>query len=111
MLAAGQKQQQTSQGAMSTLCETYWFPLYAYARRRLPNVAEAEDLTQAFFALLLEKNYVATVMPHRGRFRAFLLTAFKHFLSKQRDKARAQKRGGGRAPVTRFCRRRFVAQL
>jgi len=100
VLAAGQIQHKNSHDAMSSLCEAYWLPLYAYARRRLPNVVEAEDLTQAFFAELLEKNYVADATPHRGRFRAFLLTAFKHFLSKQRDKARAQKRGGGRAPLS-----------
>ncbi|MAG93033.1 MAG: RNA polymerase subunit sigma-24, partial [Planctomycetaceae bacterium] len=81
------------------LCETYWYPLYAYVRRRVLDVNEAHDLTQAFFAELLEKNYVGSATPERGRFRAFLLTAFKHFLSKEWDKAKAQKRGGGRAPI------------
>ena len=69
------------------------------SRRRGHNANEAQDLTQEFFARLLEKDYVAEADPERGRFRAFLLTAFKHFLSKERDKARAQKRGGGRAPA------------
>jgi len=99
VLAAGELQQ-PAHDAMSRLCETYWFPLYAFARRRLSNMSEAEDLTQAFFAEMLEKNYVATATPDRGRFRAFLLTAFKHFLSKQREKARTLKRGGGRAPLS-----------
>jgi RNA polymerase sigma-70 factor (ECF subfamily) len=84
---------------LESLCETYWYPLYAYVRRRVPDVNEAQDLTQAFFAELLEKNYVGSATPDRGRFRAFLLTAFKHFLSKGWKKAKAQKRGGGRAPI------------
>jgi len=65
----------------------------------VPDVNEAQDLTQAFFAELLEKNYVGTATPERGRFRAYLLTAFKHFLSREWEKARAQKRGGGRTPL------------
>ncbi len=69
-------------------------------RRRVDSVHEAQDLAQEFFARLLEKDYVAAADPERGRFRAFLLTAFKHFLSKERDKARARKRGGGRAPLS-----------
>jgi RNA polymerase sigma-70 factor (ECF subfamily) len=84
---------------LESLCETYWYPLYAYVRRRVADVSEAQDLTQAFFAELLEKNYVGSATPNRGRFRAFLLTAFKHFLSKEWEKAKAQKRGGGRAPI------------
>ena len=100
VLAAGNGSSPEAQRALATLCEIYWFPLYAYARRRVANVHEAQDLTQAFFAELLEKNYVGTATPDRGRFRAFLLTAFKHFLSKQWEKGRAQKRGGGRAPIS-----------
>lgn len=99
MLTAGDRQQDNAQQAMSLLCERYWLPLYVYVRRRVADVAEAQDLTQAFFAELLEKNYVGAADPHRGRFRAFLLTAFKHFLSKQWEKGRAQKRGGGQAPL------------
>jgi RNA polymerase sigma factor (sigma-70 family) len=71
----------------------------AYVRRRVPDVSEAQDLTQAFFTELLEKNYVGSAKPDRGRFRAFLITAFKHFLSKEWEKAKAQKRGAGRAPI------------
>lgn len=70
-----------------------------YARRRVEDVHEAQDLTQEFFSELLEKDYLESADPQRGRFRSFLLTAFKHFLSKQWDKARAQKRGGGRKPL------------
>jgi RNA polymerase sigma-70 factor (ECF subfamily) len=78
----------------------YWYPLYAYVRRRVANSHEAQDLTQAFFAQLLEKNYVGQAVPERGRFRSFLLTAFKHFLSKQWEKRKAKKRGGGRAAIS-----------
>ncbi len=100
VLAAGHKSSPDTVAALAALCETYWFPLYAYVRRRGHNADEAQDLTQEFFARLLEKDYVAAADPERGRFRAFLLTSFKHFLSKERDKARAQKRGGGRSPLS-----------
>ena len=98
--SAGRRSSPDSQRALAALCETYWYPLYAYVRRRVADLHEAHDLTQAFFAELLEKNYVAAARPERGRFRSFLLTAFKHFLSRQWEKARAQKRGGGRAPLS-----------
>lgn len=100
VLAAGQKETAGSTAALERLCQTYWLPLYAYARRRVPNVDDAQELTQAFFERLLEKNYLAEADPERGRFRAFLLTAFKHFLSNEWEKARAQKRGGGRSPIS-----------
>jgi RNA polymerase sigma-70 factor (ECF subfamily) len=99
VLAAGERASPDSRRALESLCEAYWYPLYAYVRRRVSDINEAQDLTQAFFAELLEKNYVGSATPERGRFRAYLLTALKHFLSKQWDKARAQKRGGGRAPI------------
>jgi DNA-directed RNA polymerase specialized sigma24 family protein len=100
VISAGRNSSPDSKRALATLCESYWYPLYAYVRRRVPHIDEAHDLTQAFFAELLEKNYVGSATPERGRFRAFLLTAFKHFLSKQWDRARAQKRGGGRSPLS-----------
>lgn len=99
MLTAGDRSSADSRGALESLCAAYWYPLYAYVRRRVSDVNEAQDLTQAFFAELLEKNYVGSATPERGWFRAFLLTALKHFLSKQWDKAKAKKRGGGRAPI------------
>lgn len=98
VVSAGQDSSPHSQQALASLCEQYWFPLYAYARRRVPN--EARDLTQAFFAELIEKKYLVSATPSRGRFRAFLLTAFKHFLSKQWEKAKAKKRGGGRVHIS-----------
>lgn len=99
-MSAGHQSSPDSRRALESLCEAYWYPLYAYVRRRVSDINEAQDLTQAFFAELLEKNYVGSATPERGRFRAFLLTAFKHFLSKQWEQAKAQKRGGGRAPIS-----------
>ena len=98
-MSAGHTSSANSRQALESLCGTYWYPLYAYVRRRVPDVSKAQDLTQAFFAELLEKNYVGSATPERGRFRAFLLTAFKHFLSKEWEKAKTQKRGGGRVPI------------
>ena len=95
MLAAGQRHTAQADGALEVLCQTYWFPLYAYVRRRGHAKAEAEDLVQTFFARLLEKNYLANLNSEKGKFRAFLLAALKHFLANEWDKSRAQKRGGG----------------
>lgn len=86
--------------SLAELCQAYWPPLYRYARRRLADEHQAQDATQAFFARLLEKGDLASADPSRGRFRAFLLTAFKSFLANERDKARALKRGGGRRPLS-----------
>jgi RNA polymerase sigma-70 factor (ECF subfamily) len=99
VLAAGRRSSPDADQALETLCETYWFPLYAYARRRVSQPSDAQDSTQSFFATLLERDYVRQAAPERGRFRAYLLTAFQHFLSKEWDKAKAQKRGGGRLPI------------
>jgi len=81
--------------ALNDLCRAYWPPLYAFIRRQGHDVAEAQDLTQEFFARLLERDYLSRLDQQRGKFRSFLLAFVKHFLSEQRDKARAQKRGGG----------------
>jgi len=85
--------------ALETLCGNYWYPLYAYVRRQGHSAHDAQDLTQAFFARLLEKNYLSTADRKRGKFRWFLLTAFKCFLANEWDRVRAQKRGGGHQPV------------
>jgi RNA polymerase sigma-70 factor (ECF subfamily) len=77
------------------LCRTYWFPLYAYVRRRGHAKADAEDLVQAFFARFLEKNYLNGLSAERGRFRAFLLASLKHFLINEWKKSQRIKRGGG----------------
>jgi RNA polymerase sigma factor (sigma-70 family) len=95
VLAAGETTGNDSRQALSQLCEAYWYPLYAYVRRRVEDPHRAQDLTQAFFAHLLEKNTIGRADPDRGRFRAFLLTSLKNFLANERDRARAAKRGGG----------------
>ena len=84
-----------SRQALTTLCRLYWYPLYAFVRREGYRPDEAQDLTQAFFTRLLEKKYLRDYERDRGRFRSFLLASLKHFLSNERDRANAQKRGGG----------------
>ncbi len=95
VLSAAQNDTTRARAALSTLCQTYWYPLYAYVRRRGYSREDAQDLTQAFFARLLEKNWLGRADPEKGRFRSFLLTAMKCFLADEWDRARAQKRGGG----------------
>lgn len=94
VLSAGQKSSPQAQRALEELCGAYWFPLYAYVRRRGHAKEDAEDLTQAFFAKFLEKNYLADLSAERGKFRAFLLASLKHFLANEWDKTQRQKRGG-----------------
>ena len=95
VLRAGRREDREAEAALAALCERYWYPLYAYVRRRTADVSEAQDLTQEFFAWLLEKNALVHAARERGRFRSFLLTAVKNFLANQRDRAKARKRGGG----------------
>lgn len=96
VLAAGRERTQQADRALATLCQLYWHPLYTYVRKRGYSPHDAEDLTQEFFARILARNDVATVSRERGKFRSYLLAAINHFLSDEWDKARAQKRGGGR---------------
>jgi RNA polymerase sigma-70 factor (ECF subfamily) len=100
VLAAGSQATVSSQEALAELCQTYWYPLYAFVRRKGHSPHDAQDLTQAFFARLLEKNYVAQAERERGRFRTFLLAALTHFLADEWDKQRRLKRGGGREFVS-----------
>jgi RNA polymerase sigma-70 factor (ECF subfamily) len=95
VLAAADGQSPRAGEALETLCCAYWYPLYAFLRRDGQRPEDAEDLTQAFFARLLERNYLAQVGREKGRFRSFLLAALKHFLCHEHDKQRAQKRGAG----------------
>lgn len=88
-----------SRRALSELCAIYWYPLYAFVRQRGSNADDAQDLTQEFFAELLDKETLRVADRHRGRFRTFLLVAITNFLAKQRRKAGARKRGGGRAAL------------
>jgi RNA polymerase sigma-70 factor (ECF subfamily) len=87
-------------GALEKLCRSYWYPLYAFARRQGRSPEDAQDLTQGFFARLLEQNIVARADQGRGRFRTFLLASFRNFMANEWDRARADKRGGGRSPVS-----------
>ena len=82
--------------ALARLCETYWHPVYAFIRRNGSDPDKAQDLTQEFFARLIEKNYLEDADRRRGRFRSFLLTSVKHFLANEWDREQALKRGGGR---------------
>ena len=100
VLAAGDPVAPGSDAALAELCRTYWYPLYAFIRRKGHSPHDAQDFTQAFFARLLEKNYVAQADRERGRFRTYLLAALTHFLADEWDKARRLKRGGGREMIS-----------
>jgi RNA polymerase sigma factor (sigma-70 family) len=99
VLAAKDRNSPQSQEALETLCRTYWYPLYVFARRQGHQPPDAQDLTQEFFVRLLQKDYLDAVERERGRFRTFLIMAFKRFLANEWDRNRAQKRGGGRTPL------------
>lgn len=94
VLAAGRTPSPESAAALERLCAVYWYPLYAFVRRSGYAATDAEDLTQAFFARLLEHNWIAHADRDRGRFRSFLLMAMKRFLGREWNKAKALKRGG-----------------
>lgn len=89
-----------ARGALASLCEAYWYPIYALIRRQGYSAADAEDLTQAYFVRFLEKDYLKGVHPEAGRFRSFVLASVKHFLANERDRARALKRGGGQRLIS-----------
>jgi len=113
VLAAGHSSVPGAQQALENLCRAYWYPLYAYIRRRGHSPEEAQDLTQDFFARFLEKKYFKLADPGRGRFRTFLLTALKHFLANEWKKTHRQKRGSGQ-PVISFdaalAKQRYAAE-
>src|SRR5262245_61592213 len=98
VLIAGEQLSAESNDALATLCRTYWYPIYAFVRRQGYTPDQSQDLTQGFFARLLEKHYLRDYRRERGRFRSFLLGSLKHFLANERDWAYAAKRGG-RTPV------------
>ena len=100
--------------ALAKLCATYWYPLYAFVRRQGFGPEDAEDLTQGFFAHLLEHEALATVDQAKGKFRSFLLASLRHFLAVERQQARAQKRGGGHASVpldAPYAEKRYALEL
>jgi RNA polymerase sigma factor (sigma-70 family) len=100
VLAAGRRSSPDARDALAALCQVYWYPLYAYVRRQGHSPSDAQDLTQAFFARLLEKNVADKADPTRGKFRSFLLASLNHFLAKEWRRACAQKRGGGRIALS-----------
>lgn len=100
VLHAAQESSPEASAALAQVCQGYWYPLYAFVRRQGFDPHTAQDLTQEFFAKLIEKNYLAGADRQRGRFRWFLITAFKCFLANEYDRAHAQKRGGGERPLS-----------
>ena len=100
MRAAGDRGSPQADAALERLCRTYWYPLYAYIRRRGYGEHDAEDLVQEFFARLLAKNYPGQADPRKGKFRSFLLLTLNHFLADERAKAGTQKRGGGETVIS-----------
>ncbi len=100
VLAARDGQATQGRQALETLCDAYWYPVYAYVRRRWCDPDQARDLTQAFFADLLERGALQNLSPEKGRFRAFLLASVRNFLSHERDREQALKRGGGMRTVS-----------
>ena len=100
VLAAGDRDTPQAAAALETLCRTYWYPLYAYVRRRGYSAEDAEDLTQGFFARLLQKNYPAEADRAKGKFRSFLLLTLNHFLLDERARAHTLKRGGGQVFIS-----------
>ena len=100
VLAAADSDSPESREALAALCQDYWYPLYVYARRRGNSPEDARDLTQGFFAKLLEKNYLQSADRERGKFRTFLLTALQRYMANEWDRESAQKRGGGQAPIS-----------
>ena len=95
VVAAGDPHRKEARSALVSLCESYWYPLYAYLRRRGYSSDQAQDLTQEFFVRMIEGRYLDRAEPEKGRFRAFLLTSLKFFVADEEDRRRAHKRGGG----------------
>jgi len=100
VLRAGSSDEVESRDALATLCQAYWPPVFTYIRHRGNDPETARDLTQGFFAALLERRGIAEARQERGRFRSFLLGSVKNFLADEHDRQRAVKRGGGRAPIS-----------
>jgi RNA polymerase sigma-70 factor (ECF subfamily) len=95
VVRAGDSRSPEAAASMERLCQTYWYPLYVFVRRKGHSHEDASDLTQAFFARFLEKDYLRSVDANCGRFRTFLLTSMMHFLANEWDRTQAQRRGGG----------------
>ena len=102
VVAAGGPCRKEAQSALVSLCENYWYPLYAYLRRRGYPADQAQDLTQEFFTRVLEGRYLDRADPEKGRFRSFLLTSLNFFVADEEDRQRARKRGGGQVVSFEF---------
>ena len=100
VLAAGSGLSSQAADALEKLCRNYWYPLYAFVRRRGYSPEDAQDLTQGFLASLLSTRSLDSVHPAKGRFRSFLLASLNHFLANEWDKARTLKRGGGEPAIS-----------
>jgi RNA polymerase sigma-70 factor (ECF subfamily) len=100
VLAAREADGLSGREALASLCATYWPPLYAFVRRQGSSPQEAEDLTQEFFYQFIERHCLGTVKPAAGKFRSFLLVCLKNFLTNQRERARAQRRGAGQPLIS-----------
>jgi RNA polymerase sigma-70 factor (ECF subfamily) len=100
ILAVGGTNLPAAQAALECLCRTYWYPLYVFTRRLGNSAEDAQDLTQGFFAYLLERRLITKADPQAGRFRSFLLGSLKHFLAHEHERATALKRGGGQSVVS-----------
>jgi RNA polymerase sigma factor (sigma-70 family) len=103
VVAAGDPRRKEARSALVSLCENYWYPLYAYLRRGGYPADQAQDLTQEFFTRVLEGRYLDRADPEKGRFRSFLLTSLKFFVADEQDRQRARKRGGGQLVSLEFC--------
>ena len=100
VLTAGHGECQKAEAALERLCRAYWYPLYAFVRRLGHASDDAQDLTQAFFVHLLESELVSKAQPEKGKFRSFLLVSLKNFIASERNRAQAQKRGGGQTIIS-----------
>jgi RNA polymerase sigma-70 factor (ECF subfamily) len=100
VMSAGRNDTPRAHDALEKLCKAYWYPLYAYVRRRGYSPHDAQDLTQGFFQCLLERESLASADRNRGRFRSFILGAMNHYLADDWAKSRTQKRGGGEKPLS-----------
>lgn len=111
VLAATQRSSPDSAAALEVICRAYWYPLYAYVRRSGRSPHDAQDLTQEFFCRLLEKRWLDSANPDKGKLRTFLIVALKHFMSKEWRRASAQSRGGGYSHIpfdTAFAESRYA---
>jgi RNA polymerase sigma factor (sigma-70 family) len=107
VFSAGSAADPQNRDALAALCSSYWYPIYAYIRRRGSSAQDAQDLTQEFFTRVVEKRYMDRADPRKGRFRQFLLMCVNHFLADEWDRSQAQKRGGPLGPEPAWCEKLY----